>query len=141
MPSLHTPAFHTTIQKLRFCDTDRLGHVNNAVYAVMYEAGRAEMLERANLLAPAHGRAVVIARLEIDFLREMNWPGEVSVESAIHRIGTKSFTMRQRLLVDFAICSRALSVLAVIDTGTRRAVALEPAWKADFEMWLDPEFT
>ena len=34
------PAPFVTTQKLRFCDTDRLGHVNNAVYAVMYEAGR-----------------------------------------------------------------------------------------------------
>ncbi len=131
---------HTTIQKLRFCDTDRLGHVNNAVYAVMYEAGRAEMLAQANLLSPAEGRAVVIARLEVDFLREMNWPGEVSVQSAVHRIGTKSFTLRQRLMVGDLLCSRATSVLAVIDTETRRAVALEPAWKADFETWLDPDF-
>ena len=75
-----------TVQGLRFCDTDRLGHVNNAIYAVMYEAGRAEMLEQAGLLSPAAGRAVVIARLEIDFLRELNWPAQVSVESAIHRL-------------------------------------------------------
>jgi acyl-CoA thioester hydrolase len=129
-----------TVQKLRFCDTDRLGHVNNAVYAVMYEAGRAEMLEQAGLLAPAAGRAVVIARLEIDFLREMNWPGDVSVESAIHRIGTKSLHVRQRLLVDGVLCSRATSVLAIIDTETRRAVVLEDAWRADFERWLVPDF-
>ena len=133
--------FHRTVQKLRFCDTDRLGHINNAVYAVMFEAGRAEMLEHAGLLAPSHGRAVVIARLEIDFLHEMNWPGEVVVESAIHRIGGKSFTMRQRLLVGGELASRAQSVLAVIDTGTRRAVILEASWKADFEMWLDPDFS
>ena len=63
-----------TLQKLRFCDTDKLGHVNNAVYATMFEAGRAEMLEQAGLLAPSADRAVVIVRLEIDFLREMNWP-------------------------------------------------------------------
>ncbi len=130
-----------TSQPLRFCDTDRLGHINNAVYAVMYEAGRAEMLEQAGSLAPSAGRAVVIARLEIDFLREMNWPGDVSVESVIHRIGTKSFHMRQRLVVGGVLCSRALSVLAVIDTETRRAVPLEDGWKADFARWLDPEFT
>ena len=130
----------TTIQPLRFCDTDRLGHVNNAVYAVMYEAGRAEMLEQAGLLSPKAGRAVVIARLEIDFLREMNWPGQVSVESAIHRIGTKSLHLRQRLMVDGRLTSRAASVLAIIDTETRRAVELEAGWRADFERWLDPEF-
>ena len=134
------PAF-VTQQALRFCDTDRLGHVNNAVYAVMYEAGRAEMLEQAGLLAPSAGRAVVIARLEIDFLREMGWPGTVAVESAIHRIGTKSLHLRQRLSVDGRITSRAVSVLAIIDTGTRRAVPLEDAWRAQFERWLDPDFS
>ena len=65
-----------TSQRLRFCDTDQLGHVNNAVYAEMFEAGRVEMLAP---LRPARAgpHAVVIARLEIDYLREMNWPGEV----------------------------------------------------------------
>jgi acyl-CoA thioester hydrolase len=130
-----------TVQALRFCDTDRLGHVNNAVYSVMYEAGRAEMLERAGLLSPRPDRAVVIARLEIDFLQEMNWPAAVSVESAIHRIGTKSFHTRQRLVVDGKVTSRAASVLAVIDTETRRAVELEAGWREAFLQWLDPEFS
>jgi acyl-CoA thioester hydrolase len=130
-----------TTQALRFCDTDRLGHVNNAVYAVMYEAGRAEMLARVGLLEPADGHAVVIARLEIDFLREMNWPATVQVESALHRIGTKSFHARQRLVVDGVVTSRATSVLAVIDTATRRAVELRPAWREGFKAWLLPDFT
>lgn len=129
-----------TEQKLRFCDTDGLGHVNNAVYAVMYEAGRAEMLAQMGLLSPSAGRAVVIVRLEIDFVREMNWPGIVSVQSAIHRIGTKSLHLRQRLVVEGVVVSRAVSVLAVIDTTTRRAVEIEAGWRADMLRWLDPEF-
>ncbi len=130
-----------TVQALRFCDTDRLGHVNNAVYSMMSEAGRAEMLQQAGLLAPRADRAVVLARLEIDFLAEMNWPADVSVESAIHRIGTKSFHARQRLTVDGQVMSRAASVLAVIDTGTRRAVELEAGWRETFLRWLDPGFS
>lgn len=130
-----------TSQVLRFCDTDKLGHVNNAVYAVMYEAGRAEMLAHVGLLIPSDGHAVVIARLEIDFLREMNWPATVQIESVLHRIGTKSFHARQRLVVDGVVTSRATSVLAVIDTTTRRAVELLPAWRDGFQQWLVPDFT
>ncbi len=129
-----------TLQSLRFCDTDRLGHINNAVYAVMYEAGRAEMLAQVGLLDPDDGHAVVIARLEIDFLREMNWPATVAVESALHRIGRKSLHARQRLVVDGVVTSRAASVLAIIDTGTRRAVELRPDWVAGFSRWLVPDF-
>ncbi len=94
------PAPFVTTQKLRFCDTDALGHVNNAVYAVMYEAGRAEMMRQVGLLDPACGFGVVIARLELDFLREMNWPAEVRIETALQRMSTKSLHVRQRLLID-----------------------------------------
>jgi len=135
-----TPAPFVISVPLRFCDTDRLGHVNNAVYNVTYEAGRAEMLEGVGLLAPGVDRAVVIARLELDFLREMNWPGTVLIESAIHRIGTKSFHLRQRLSVNGTLTSRAASVLAVMDTTTRRAVEVTPEWRAAFAQWLVPEF-
>ncbi|MCW3474460.1 acyl-CoA thioesterase [Limobrevibacterium gyesilva] len=128
-----------TTQKLRFCDTDQLGHVNNAVYAVMYEAGRAEMMQEAGLLAIDGGFGVVIARLELDFLREMNWPGEVRIETALHRIGTKSLHVRQRLLIEGELVSRAASVLAVIDTTTRRAVPITESWRAVLGQWLVPE--
>jgi acyl-CoA thioester hydrolase len=129
-----------TSQTLRFCDTDRLGHVNNAVYSVMYEAGRAEMMQQAGLLAPSNNRGVVIARLELDFLREMNWPGEVRIETAIHRVGTKSIQVRQRLLVGGELVSRSSSVLAVIDTQLRRSVPIADDWRAALERWLVPDF-
>jgi acyl-CoA thioester hydrolase len=124
-----------TSQILRFCDTDKLGHVNNAVYAMMYEAGRSEMMAHAGLLDAENGRGVVIARLEIDFLREMNWPGEVHISTEVARIGPKSMHMRQSLTLRDVLVSRALSVLAVIDTTTRRAVPIEDSWRTRLQEW------
>ncbi len=134
------PAPYVTTQKLRFCDTDRLGHVNNAVYAVMLEAGRAEMVQQAGLLVPQAGSGVVIARLELDFLREMTWPGEIRIESAFHRLDARRMHMRQRLHQGETLVARANSTLAMIDTTTRRAVPLSEAWLAVFGQWLMPEF-
>ncbi len=134
-------AQHVTTQRLRFCDTDRLGHVNNAVYAVMLEAGRSELMDLAGLLDPAGGCAVVIVRLELDFLREMNWPGEVTIETAVHRIGTKSMHLRQHVSLGGEITARATSVLAVIDVATRRAVAIRPAWRESLAAYLVPDLT
>jgi acyl-CoA thioester hydrolase len=122
-----------TTQILRFRDTDQLGHVNNAVYAEMFEAGRVEILGPLGLLSGPH--AVVIARLEIDFLREMNWPGTVRIETAISRVGTKSLHVRQRLLVEGEATARSRSVLAVIDVATRRAVPIHEGWRAVLAQW------
>jgi acyl-CoA thioester hydrolase len=133
-------AIFVTTQKLRFCDTDQLGHVNNAVYAVMYEAGRSELMQAAGLLDPGAGYGVVIARLELDFLREMNWPGEIRIETAIHRLGRKSIQVHQKLHQDDIVVSRATSILAVIDTATRRAVPLTEAWRGSLARWLVAAF-
>jgi acyl-CoA thioester hydrolase len=129
-----------TTQKLRFCDTDQLGHVNNAVYSVLLEAGRVEMVHAAGLLDPRAGFAVVIARLELDYLREMNWPGEVRIETAVHRLGNKSFHVRQRLVLGGEITAKAHTVLAVMDMNTRKALPLREDWRAALEQWLVPEF-
>jgi acyl-CoA thioester hydrolase len=122
-------AFVST-EKLRFCDSDSLGHINNAVYAVLCEAGRVDMLRACGLLgADDPGFAPVIARLELDFLREMTWPGEVRIETEVLRMGGKSFHLRQRLFQGETLVARGLSVLAMLDTTARRAVPLEPAWR------------
>ena len=128
-----------TAQKLRFCDTDRLGHVNNAIYNVMCEAGRAELMQAAGLLDPAGGYGVVIARLELDFLREMNWPGEIRIETAIHRIGQKSLQVHQQLHQDGMLVAKATSILAIIDIEKRCAVPITPEWRTLLERWLAPE--
>ena len=123
-----------TAQILRLCDCDVQGHVNNAVYAVLYEAGRAEMLLPLGLIGGAF--AAVIVRLEIDFIREMNWPGEVRIETEVARFGTKSLHLRQRLTMYGEVTSRARSVVAVIDTQTRRSVAWSEAWRAALANYL-----
>jgi acyl-CoA thioester hydrolase len=129
------PAPFVTTQRLRFCDTDAMGHVNNAVYAVLYEAGRADLFHGLGLLRHG-GFSLVIARLEIDFLREMNWPGQVRIETGLHRIGGKSIHLRQRLLIGDELVSRAASVLAVIDRNTRRSVPVDEAWRGALEAYL-----
>jgi acyl-CoA thioester hydrolase len=129
-------AFVST-EKLRFCDSDSLGHINNAVYAVLCEAGRVDLLRACGLIGGPHvGFAPVIARLELDFLREMTWPGEVRIETEVLRLGGKSFHLRQRLHQGEALVARSHSVLAMLDTAARRAVPLEPAWREVLSHYL-----
>lgn len=122
------PAFVTT-HRLRFNDTDRLGHVNNAVFAVMLEQGRSEMGVDAGLPLGDGAESLVIVRLELDFLREMTWPGEVRIETEVLRLGGRSFTVQQRLVQDDEICGKAQTVLVVMDRAAKRAVSIDP-WRA-----------
>lgn len=130
---------HRTTHRLRFNDTDRLGHVNNAVFAVMLEQGRSELLDGAGLPMEGGAQVVVIVRLELDFVREMSWPGDVEVETWVARLGERSVQLRQRLVHGGHECGRALTVLCVLDRTTGRAAPFKPAWREALDRWRVPD--
>ena len=66
-----------TYEKLRYADTDRQGHVNNAVFATMFETGRVEILYDPNVPLASPNCAFVIVNLGVDFRSEISWPGRV----------------------------------------------------------------
>ena len=138
-----TGTAHATTHRLRFNDTDRLGHVNNAVFAVMLEQGRSELAVAAGLPveAPggAEGASLVIVRLELDFVREMAWPGDVLIETEVSKLGGKSIQLRQCLISGGGLCAQAATVLVVMDLATRKALPLTPAWRGSLDHWLVPD--
>ena len=127
----------TTTHRLRFNDTDKLGHVNNAVFAVMLEQGRAELMVLAGLPVGRHDEAVVIVRMELDFLAELNWPGDVRIETEVARVGGKSFTLRQRLVSGDILCGQSVTVMVVMDRVARKALPVDP-WRESLGRWLVP---
>ena len=135
---VHSDAWHRTIHRLRFSDNDSVGHVNNAVYAVMFEAGRTELMDAAGVFLRGGPLAAVIVRLEIDFKREMSWPGDVTVESAVDHFGAKSVHIRQRVLFQGQLAAEGVSVLVLIDRESRRSVPLDDAIRGHFAPWTLP---
>lgn len=132
---MKAPVVFTTTHRLRFNDTDKLGHVNNAVFAVMLEQGRSELMVEAGLPVGTGEQAVVIVRMELDFLAEMTWPGDVVIETRVTRIGGRSFHMGQRLLQSGTPTGKALTVMVVMDRSMRRAVPIEP-WRESLSRWM-----
>lgn len=118
-----------TIEKLRFADTDKNGHISHAVFAVCCQNARMELLhDRIGPSLPQQAH-FAIARLELDFLGEMRWPADVLVGTRIDRVGERSFTVGQGLFVDGRCVGQATSIVVLVDATTRRSVALPLATK------------
>lgn len=110
-----------THDKLRYADTDRQGHVNNAVFASFLETGRVELLyDPEGPLAEAGG-AFVIARLALDLRAELRWPGVVQIGTRVARIGTSSVTLEQALYQGDVCAATAETVIVHVDEATHRA--------------------
>ena len=116
-----------THEKLRYGDTDRQGHVNNAVFSTMLETGRVELLLPPD--APLHdpGCAFVIASLHLDFHREVNWPGQVDIGTRVAKIGRSSVTLEQALFQGGRCVATATTVIVQMNEASRRSQALSEA--------------
>ena len=109
---------------IRYGDTDRQGHINNAAYSTFFESGRVDFLcnEAGTIAGP--GYSFVIAKITLDFLQEMNFPGTVEVGSRISNIGRSSCTIKQALFKDGVCCSTAESIIVLTDDNTKRSTEL-----------------
>ena len=73
---------------------DRQGHVNNAVYPTYFETGRVARIYDPEDGFQVEGCTTVLARIEIDFLKELRWPGTVEIGTAHRRDRAKLLRVR-----------------------------------------------
>jgi len=131
LPKLEDFPAHNYDQ-LRYGDTDRQGHVNNAVFSTMYETGRMVVLDRARACNLPEGTSFVIARITIDFRAELFWPGQVDIGTAVKSIGNSSITLAQALYQAGKCVSTAESVMVQLGAD-HRAAPLGPELRAFME--------
>jgi len=110
-----------TMDVIRFGDLDPQGHVNNSVFATFFETGRVAFLrEPGNVLSPP-GTTSVLARLDINFLKELHWPGSVEIGTGVAEIGRSSFTFLQAIFHKGACAATGRATMVMIDAATRKA--------------------
>lgn len=115
--------------RLRYGDLDALGHVNNAVFATFSESGRIAFLHDRLVVPQDDGHAFVVARLCIDFVAELHYPGNVRIATRVSRMGRSSMTFEQVMLSANALCARAESTVVLIDRQTRRSTPYPEAMR------------
>lgn len=113
-----------TYDKVRYADTDRQGHVNNAAFATFLETGRVEFLYAPESPLAAAGAAFVIVNLNLNLLAEINWPGRVEIGTAVTKVGNSSLSLVQGLFQDGRCVATAETVIVQMNEQTRKSQPL-----------------
>lgn len=96
--------------RVRWRDTDALGHVNHAVFLTYLEEGRDAFLARVLGSEPSY----VVVRVELDLRAEIRLTDrEVRVRLEVEGVGTTSVTTRETILTpsrEVAAEARVVSV-------------------------------
>lgn len=119
----------TAIQK-RFCDIDPFQHVNNVAQQSYFDVGKVDYYERIL------GAEVLLGDLRIvtvststSYMGQVRMHDDVRVTTTCERIGTKSLTLFQQLLVGGEVRSESRSVMVVFDFPRQRSEAVSDLWR------------
>ena len=126
---------HQVRDIIRFRDMDAQGHVNNAVYSTYFETGRVVMFRNPDLSIGVLGATFVLARGEIDYLRELRWPGDLVVGTAVKEFRRRSFVIAQAVFHNEVCAAAALFTMVTVDKETRKAIELPAEVRARLEPW------
>jgi len=123
---------------IRFADLDDQRHVNNTVFAVYCEEGRRKFLEPLSESLRGERPLMFVARLAIDFRREMSYPGAVEIGTAVTHIGNSSYTLMQGLFTAAGCHATAEVVMVTASAETRRPTHIPPLLRDYLTQQLSP---
>jgi acyl-CoA thioester hydrolase len=76
---------------VRWGDMDAFGHVNNVQYMRYFESGRVAYVEEVTQTPLEVNENVILADIQVSFLRQLHYPSTVEVATRTSRLGNSSF--------------------------------------------------
>ena len=81
----------------RFSETDALGHINNTVVPIWFEAARVPIFK---IFIPDQDLTkwnLIIAKIEVNYLAQMGYQEPVEIRTHVSKIGNSSFNVLQEV--------------------------------------------
>jgi acyl-CoA thioester hydrolase len=104
---------HWCSDTVRFSDQDAAGHVNNVALCAYLETARLTFMRDVGLMSPREdGVRGISAGMNISFLAESHWPGQVELGSGVLKVGTSSITVGSAAFKD-GVCVAAAEMTVV----------------------------
>lgn len=117
---------HWSRLPIRYTDLDTLGHVNNVASAAYIEEARCQLIYPIVHAANQGQFDILIARVAIEYLAEVNYPGTVEIGTVVTRIGTKSFNLAHGIFVEGASFPSTTAETACVWFDLPRRVTVVP---------------
>ena len=124
-----------TEEHLRFADVDANGHINNGAFLQLLENARVSYM-RAIVHSGLPRFRVVVGRLEIDFKRQMFFPGRATACARLLEVHQRKCVIGHGLFDGEGNCTAVLKAIMVsLNEETHRSMPFEPAVRAALETY------
>ncbi len=109
--------------KIRYCETDMLGHVNNVSYYMYFEQGRIEYFENLGLTDALFGKQAVsvVADMECSYLRQLYLKEKMTLHVRAARLGRSSIDIEYAIMASGELKAAARGAIVLVDTATGKS--------------------
>lgn len=114
------PNFEMEI-KPRFSETDGLGHINNTVIPVWFEAAREPIFEIFNPELDLHQWNLIVAGFNVSFAAPTFYGKSVVIKTWVSRIGNASFEVSQACYQDDKLTAEVTTSMVHYDYAQERS--------------------
>ena len=119
----------TSIQK-RFSDIDPFQHVNNVAQQMYFDVGKMEYYEKIlGADALLGDLRIVTVSTSTSYLGQVRMTDPVRITTTCERIGTKSLTLFQQMLVGEEVRSESRSDMVVFDFPNQCSRPVPDEWR------------
>lgn len=122
---------HWSRDTVRFCDQDAAGHVNNVAICAYFETGRLTFIRDAGLMNHEPPMRSISAGLDVSFLRESHWPGDVEIGCGVLALGISSIRIGSGAFKDGACIATAEMTIVRLNGPTPHPLDDETRRKLD----------
>jgi acyl-CoA thioester hydrolase len=112
--------------RVRFCETDALGHVNNTSYFIYFEEARTDLFRYFVEDLDTSQWNLILASASCDYRKQARFGQELYVTTEVTKIGNTSFTVYHEIhdAQDDSLIATGTAVLVHYDFAAERPVPL-----------------
>jgi acyl-CoA thioester hydrolase len=132
---------HSIVVPLRWGDMDAMGHINNTLYFRYMESCRLDWVFASGVSQRLDTQGPVIVNAFCNFLRQLEFPGDIRVTMALANIGRSSldtFHRIERLDEPGVVCAEGGARMVWTDYAQRRSAPM-PDWFRAKAMGAEPD--
>jgi acyl-CoA thioester hydrolase len=130
---------HKAQIQIRFCDTDMLGHVNNANYLSYMEMARVSYFNEVMPKLDWSGQGIILAKAEISYKAPLFLEDNLFIYTGVEQISGKSFMMRYRFMkkteAGELLAAEGSTLMVCYDYRENHSIPVPDFWKQAIEFY------
>lgn len=129
----------TPVQK-RFSDVDSFMHVNNIWQQSYFDMGKTDFYVKVLGIPGVFDRMrIITASTHTDYLGQVRLMDDIVVTTDVSRLGNKSMTLHQRIMLGDKCLTESSSVMVAFDFELQQTVPLPDEWRERLSEYLTEE--